>query len=76
MPQGIMVREITPDGGAALAGILPNDIIVKVNTTETTTMKSLTSVLSFCSQGEEVEVFVKRNHDGQWVDHRYIVTLK
>ena len=76
MPQGIMVREITPDGGAALAGILPNDIIVKVNTTETTTMKSLTSVLSFCPQGEEVEVFVKRNHDGQWVDHRFIVTLK
>ena len=75
LPQGIMVKEVVDEGGAAQAGIQPNDIIIALNNNETLTMNALSSALSFCAAGETVQVTVMRNSHGAWSENVFDVVL-
>ena len=76
LPQGIMIREVTAGSGADQAGLLSNDVIIKVNNSATLTMNSLTSILSFCEKGQTVEIVYVRNNNGQWNEFTTTVTLQ
>ena len=76
LPQGIMVKEVLPESGAAEAGILPNDVIIAIDNKSTMTMTSLNAIMAYLSKGETVQVTIMRNTNGQWTPNSVAVVLK
>ncbi len=61
--QGALVRELTDDGAAAKAGLQPNDLIVKVDEDEITSVDELILAVRSNRIGDEVTVTYVRNGD-------------
>lgn len=59
-PQGALVTNITKDGPAELAGILPSDIIIKFDGKNIDEMKILPQVVSTTTIGKKVKIVVLR----------------
>ncbi|GII01004.1 S1C family serine protease [Planobispora takensis] len=60
-PSGVGVVEVSPDGGAARAGIQPGDVIVSINGTEVPTTQALSELLATLDPGDEAKVEVLRS---------------
>jgi serine protease Do len=73
--KGVFVVEVLDDGGAKAAGILPGDIITKVNKEKVSTIEGLISLLGSYKQGETVEVTLYRNSEGELKKKTIKVTL-
>ena len=73
--KGVFVVEVLDDGGAKAAGILPGDIITKVNKEKVSTIEGLISLLGSYKQGETVEVTLYRNSAGELKKKTIKVTL-
>lgn len=63
--KGVFVVEVLDDGGAKAAGILPGDIITKVNGEKVTTIEGLIGKLESYKQGETIKVQLYRNTEGK-----------
>ena len=61
LPQGLLVREVTPGSCAETAGMRVQDIIINLNGNEITNRSSLSRALNKCKAGQEVKVIVYRN---------------
>ncbi|MCD7771992.1 MAG: trypsin-like peptidase domain-containing protein [Oscillospiraceae bacterium] len=66
IPQGIMVRYVTPDSGADIAGVQAYDIIVGVNDESITTMDELTNIKNNYLVGDTIILNIYRN--GTYID--------
>ncbi|MBP2705939.1 trypsin-like peptidase domain-containing protein [Microbispora sp. RL4-1S] len=55
-PIGVVVGAVTPEGGAAKAGIRPGDVIVKVNGTPTPSSNALSQLLATLKPGDRVQI--------------------
>ncbi|MCD7847440.1 MAG: trypsin-like peptidase domain-containing protein [Oscillospiraceae bacterium] len=66
IPQGVMVRYVTPDSGADIAGVEAYDIIVGVNDETITTMDELTNIKNNYSVGDTITLNIYRN--GTYID--------
>jgi serine protease Do len=64
LPQGVYVKEIYENSGAADAGICQGDIITAVDGTEITSMTELQTLLVGCSAGDTVTLTVWRMNNG------------
>ena len=64
--QGLMIRELVDGGAAQFAGILPNDIIVKVDDKTITQFKDIQDVMNFAKVGDTLTVRVYRK--GEYLD--------
>jgi serine protease Do len=60
LPSGLLVSEVTPNSGALAAGILPNDIITKIDDMPVLTAESIANVLEGKRAGDTVTVSVAR----------------
>src|SRR5262249_14520728 len=58
---GVLVREVSPQGPAALAGLLPNDVIVGLDTAEVTGVADLSAMLASEPAGESISLRAIRN---------------
>ncbi|WP_436786063.1 S1C family serine protease [Yinghuangia sp. YIM S10712] len=58
--QGVGVVTVTPDSGAARAGLQPGDVITAVNGTETPTQAALSELLAGLKPGDVVKVDLVR----------------
>lgn len=74
-PIGVYVAEIVEGGSAQKAGIMPGDIITKINDTEITASTQLREKISSYRAGTEVTVTVMRNTNGEFVEKEIKVTL-
>lgn len=63
--QGIYVASVTPNGGAAAAGLQQGDVITAVNGIEVGTMNRLNQVLVQYAVGDSVTLTVMRDKDPQ-----------
>ncbi len=63
---GLVVRELVNGGAAQYAGILPNDVIVKVNDKTVTEFKDIQDVMNYAKVGDTLTVTVLRK--GEYVD--------
>lgn len=66
MTDGLVVRELIPNGAAQFAGILPNDIIVKVNGKSIAQFDDIENVMHFAKVGDTLSVTVFRK--GEYLD--------
>ena len=61
IPQGFLVRTVTPDSGAAKAGIQENDIIIAIDDTIVNGIVQLNAVKNEHAPGDTVTLTVYRN---------------
>lgn len=59
---GVIVRQITPDGAAAQAGIIPSDIITRVDEFDIAGTADLKALLSSLPAGQAVKLRAIRDH--------------
>ena len=64
--QGLVVREVVNGGAAQYAGIIPNDVIVKVNDKNVTQFKDIQDVMNYAKVGDTLTVRVYRK--GEYMD--------
>ena len=76
IPSGVYVATVTTGSPAEEGGLYANDIIVKFNDREVSTMDGLQSLLSRKKAGEKVTVTVKRqNQNGEYEEKELTITL-
>lgn len=59
--QGVFINEVVPQGSAALAGIVRNDVIVRIDEREIRDVPDLTEIVGRAKVGDELKVVVHRN---------------
>ena len=75
IPDGIYVVEVVNGDPAYEAGILPGDIITKINDTELHTVAEYSLLLEGLHPGEEVPVEVRREARGEYRKLDYTLTV-
>lgn len=75
MPEGVFVSSMEQGTPAANGGMLRGDIIIKLDGNRLSTAEELRELLEYYAAGETVEIIVKRNIDGEYVDVTLQVTL-
>jgi S1-C subfamily serine protease len=66
LENGLVVRELVDGGAAQYAGILPNDVIVKVNDKDILRFDDIQEVMNFAKVGDTLTVRVYRK--GEYLD--------
>jgi S1-C subfamily serine protease len=61
--EGVVVRDVNPDGAAASAGLRPGDVITRVNGQEVTTPGELKSALNASSDRPALLLVTRENAD-------------
>lgn len=75
MPVGAFVFSVEEGGAAQMAGILPGDVIVKLEGERIESYDELSNLLKYYAAGDTVEVVIKRQEKGEYVEHKLQVTL-
>lgn len=76
MPAGIFIRNVIKDSAAEKAGIIPGDIVIKVNNSTVTTKVALKEKISSYRAGKTVTITVMRYEDGEYEEKDIHVTLQ
>jgi serine protease Do len=75
IPVGVFINDLAEGGAAEKAGLLPGDVIIKVNDIEVTSITQLRDYVTSLRVGTEVEVTYMRNTDGKYEEALTTVTL-
>lgn len=75
IPEGVHVQEVTEGGAADKAGIRKNYIITEFDGKDINTINRLVELLEYYEPGEEVEVVVKYQNDGEYETKTVTVVL-
>ena len=76
MPRGVYVYKILENGAAADTELREKDIITKVDGQTVRSMTDLQSLLAYYKAGEEIELTVQRQENGEYKEHAVTVKLK
>lgn len=76
MPRGVYVYKILSNGAAAESGLKEKDIITKVDGQSVKLMTELQELLACYEMGEQIELTVQTQEEGQYHEHTVTVTLK
>lgn len=76
MPIGVYITSVSNNGAAKEAGIVPGDIIIKVNGMETASKQSLVEKINSYRKGTEITITVSRYNNGIYKEQDIKVTLK
>lgn len=75
IPEGIYLQEVTEDGPAAKAGIRKGDIIKKFDGVSVASIAELRNKLDYYEAGEDVDLVISRQEDGEYAEKTITVTL-
>lgn len=75
MPVGAFVFSVEEGGAAQKAGVLPGDVIVKLEGERIGSYNGLQELLQYYATGDTVEVTIMRQEKGEYVEHKLQVTL-
>lgn len=76
MPRGVYISKILSNGAAAGSGLKEKDIITKVDGQSVKAMTDLQELLACYELGEQIELTVQTQENGQYVEHTVTITLK
>ena len=65
---GVVIKEVYDGGSAQYAGLLPNDVIMKVNTKEVRNVPQLQELISRSKVGEVIQLTVLRKGKEKNID--------
>ncbi len=75
IPKGIYVTDVQDDSPADDAGLKAGDVITKFDGSSVTTMEQLREMLAYYAAGEDVDITVSRQNEGEYVETKITVTL-
>ncbi len=75
MPSGVFVYSVEEGGAAEAAGIMPSDIITRLEGEVIESYSDLQKVLKYYAVGDKVKITVMRSGNGGYEEHEYEVTL-
>ncbi len=75
MPMGVFVYSLEEGGAAQKAGIVPGDIITKLEGERVESYEDLQSVLRYYAAGDQVKITIMRQESGEYIEHQFDVTL-
>lgn len=75
-PEGVYIDSVLEGGPAEESGILPRDIVTKINDTNVATMEAMQERISSYRAGTKVNVTIQRLENGQFVEKTFEVKLK
>lgn len=75
IPQGAFVTQVTEGEAAEKAGIMSNDIILKLDGEKVTGKQDLITRLQYYEAGETIEIVLARITEGQYQEQQVEVTL-
>lgn len=76
MPNGVYVTEVSPNGGAAAAGMTRGCIIIAINGTSVDSMSALQEQLQYYAKGETVTLTIQvPQTNGEYAEQSVEVTL-
>ena len=76
MPNGVYVTEVSPNGGAAAAGMTRGCIITAINGTSVDSMSALQEQLQYYAKGETVTLTIQvPQTNGEYAEQSVVVTL-
>lgn len=75
-PEGVYIDSVLEGGPAQESGILPRDIVTKINDTSVTSIEAMQEKVSSYAAGTKVTVTVERLENGQFVEKTIKVELK
>ena len=76
MPNGVYVTEVSPNGGAAAAGMTRGCIITAINGTSVDSMSALQEQLQYYAKGETVTLTIQvQQTNGEYAEQSVEVTL-
>lgn len=75
MPVGAFVFSVEEGGAAQKAGVLPGDVIVKLEGERIGSYNGLQELLQYYAAGDTVEITIMRQEKGEYVEHKLQVTL-
>lgn len=75
MPEGVFIKEVSSGTAADKYGLKRGDIITKFAGREIKSMKALQSRLAYFEAGEEVEIVIQRQSEGEYKEMTLSVVL-
>jgi serine protease Do len=75
-PEGVYIDSVLEGGPAQESGILPRDIVTKINGTSVTSIEAMQEKISSYAAGTKITVTVERLENGQFVEKTIKATLK
>lgn len=75
MPEGVYVYKIVAGGAAEQSDLKEKDIITKVDGQTVSDMTELQNLLSYYEAGEQAELTVQTQENGEYKEHTVMVTL-
>lgn len=75
IPKGIYVTDVQADSPADDAGLKTGDVITKFDGSSVTSMAQLREMLAYYAAGEDVDITISRQDEGEYVEEKVTVTL-
>ena len=75
MPIGVFVYSVEEDSAAEKAGILPGDIITKLEGERIESYSDLQGLLKYYAAGDTVKLTIMRQENGAYTEYQFDVTL-
>ncbi len=75
MPSGVFVYSVEEGGAAEAAGIMPSDIITRLEGEKIESYNDLQNVMKYYAVGDEIKVTVMRPGNGGYEEHEFKATL-
>lgn len=74
-PAGVLVRGVNEGSPADVCGILPYDIITKIDGQKVSSFNELSTNLAYYKAGDTIEIVVRRSEQGVFKEYTLTVTL-
>lgn len=75
IPRGIFLSEVQPDSPAEKAGLKRGDVITKFDGSSVTSMAEIQNLLPYYAAGEEVQLTICYQSEGQYVEKKVPIVL-
>lgn len=75
IPRGIFLSEVQPDSPAEKAGLKRGDVITKFDGSSVTSMAEIQKLLPYYAAGEEVQLTICYQSEGQYVEKKVPIVL-
>lgn len=75
MPEGLYITMVAENSAAEQAGIRKGDVLTTFAGRKVSSMEGLSDIMQYYAAGEEVEITLQTNENGEWTERTVTATL-